>query len=150
MYLFIILGRYWQIAKHGFLVAWNPIKMRCSNSVFNDYLYQNLSQFSSTVLVQSNIWKKVLVLDQYLKIDLNFATSFLRKNKTLHYYLSFYGIFRGQKYVLTIFLEKYVNRPCLLYVYNVYYIYCKNSFGINSNYLSLFFIKYFPIPNTKD
>jgi hypothetical protein len=32
--LYFRQGRYWQIAKHGFLVAWNAIKMRYSSMVF--------------------------------------------------------------------------------------------------------------------
>ena len=31
-------GRYWQIAKNRFLVSWNGIKMRCSNTVFTLFM----------------------------------------------------------------------------------------------------------------
>ena len=33
LWLPIIQGWYWQIAKHIFLVSWNGIEMRCSNTV---------------------------------------------------------------------------------------------------------------------
>ena len=47
-------GRYWQIAKHGFLFECNNIKMRCSNTVSYVCLrsfVENWVQFSSTPLV---------------------------------------------------------------------------------------------------
>ena len=76
-------GRYWQIANPRFLVAWNSIKMRCSNTYFYVYLRKwswNWGKFFSTALILSDILHKKC---------LNFAIIFLRKHKKLYFYISF-------------------------------------------------------------
>ena len=56
--MFIRHGRYWQISRPRFMVAWNGIKMRCSNTLYFRKLSWNFDQFSSSALVLDTFYLK--------------------------------------------------------------------------------------------
>ena len=55
-------GQYCQIANLKFLVAWNGIKMRCSNAVYLRKLYRIWGKFSGTALTCPVNIKKTISL----------------------------------------------------------------------------------------
>ena len=51
--LWIKQGRYWQMDKHKFLVAWNAILMRCTNTDFM-FTSENCSEIEVNFIVCAN------------------------------------------------------------------------------------------------
>ena len=75
----------------------------------------NWGQYSSTALVLDTFYGKYcLLLTQYLKIYLNFATSVLSKHKNCITTSNFYMGLYVTRYVWIRFLRKYLNRRFLL------------------------------------
>jgi hypothetical protein len=75
-------GRYWQIANLRILVAWNGIKMRCSNTVF--YVYSRKLSWNrgqkGTALVLNNFLEKT-----YKTVLQNFVFIAFQATKNLGY-----------------------------------------------------------------
>ena len=130
-------GRFWQIANHRFLVAWNGIKIVYNNTVFYVYLKKlarNWSKFSSTVQVLNNIYHKKC-LEQYCSTRKNYI--FVSEHKKLYYFYSFLWDFMepNQKtwdydffenipksslfsLLCTVYIEQVKQMPCTSYNYN--------------------------------